>query len=380
MSIDKIREEIDVIDDEIAKLYIRRMAAAREIGIEKAKKNIAAENTEREKSIISRVTKDMPEDIKLYAKQVYNTLFCTSKAYQSRLVSGNSPVKNQIDKALADGVKPFPVSATVACQGVAGAYSQIAADKIFDIADVVYVRDWDAVFNAVEKGLCEFGVLPVENSTAGSVNAVYDLMRKHKFYIARSVKIKIRHCLLAKKGTDIKDITEIFSHEQAIKQCAGLIKSLNGVKITVCDNTALAAKEVSASGRTDVACIASRECAGIYGLSVIRDNVQDSDGNYTRFIAISKQLQIYRNATKISVTVNIPHEAGSLNRILNRFSTLGLNLTKLESRPMGNTPFEFAFYFDFEAGIEMSEVRNLIAELDNTAENFVFMGSYEEIG
>lgn len=379
MSIDKIRKEIDIIDDEIARLYIKRMAAAKEIGIEKAIKNIAPENTLREKSIISRVIKDMPEDIKLYAKRVYNTLFSTSKAYQSRLSAGNSAVKKQIDEALSGGSKPFPVSATVACQGVAGAYSQIAADKMFDIADITYVRDWDAVFGAVEKGLCEFGVLPIENSSAGSVNAVYDLMKKHEFYIVRSVKLKIQHCLLAKKGTDIKDIKEIFSHEQAVKQCAELIKSLDGVKITVCDNTALAAKEVCAAGRTDVACIASRECAGIYGLSVIRNNVQDSDCNYTRFIAISRELRVYSNASKISVTVNIVHEAGSLNGILNRFSTLGLNLTKLESRPIGNTPFEFTFYFDFDAKIESNEVRSLIAELDNTCENFVFMGSYEEI-
>ncbi len=378
LDVKDLREGINNIDDEIAALYVKRMELAKQIGEYKLENKLCIGDANREREIINRVTKTMPEDIKLYGKQIFESLFNTSKAYQTRFVSVQSKVINDVKEAIADGIKDFPTSASVACQGVAGAYSQIAADRMFPIADILYFKDWDAVFKAVEKGLCEFGVLPIENSNAGSVNGVYDLMRKHNFYIVKSIKLRIQHHLLAKAGTDIKDIKEIYTHEQAVAQCQDFLKTLN-VKITVCDNTAKAAELVADSDRADIACIASHDCAGIYGLNIVEPNVQNNDNNYTRFIAIAKKLTVYKNANKISIMANLPHEAGSLNKVLNRFAALGLNLTKLESRPMSNTSFEFAFYFDVMAEITSMEVQNLLAELDNTSDKFVFLGSYEEI-
>ena len=374
-----LRQSIDALDDEIASLYVKRMAIAREIGEYKVQNKLCVGDANREREIINRVTKDMPQEIKLYGKQLFESLFNTSKAYQTRFVEIDSKAISEVKKAIGEGVQDFPTSACVACQGVAGAYSQIATDRMFPIADILYFKDWDAVFKAVERGLCEFGVLPIENSNAGSVNAVYDLMRKHNFYIAKSIKLRIQHYLLAKAGTEIKDIKEIFTHEQAIAQCSEFIKTLGNVKVTVCDNTAKSAELVADSERTDIACICSHDCAGLYGLSIVEPNVQNNDNNYTRFIAIAKELKVYANASKISIMANLPHEAGSLNKVLNRFASLGLNLTKLESRPMSNTSFEFAFYFDIAAKIEQPEVQNLLAELDNTCDKFVFLGAYEEI-
>ena len=379
MKLEDLREKIDVIDDEIAKLYTERMEVAREIGMIKEMEKINLINTTREKEIISRVTASMPEDIKLYGKQVYETLFSTSKAYQSRLMSMESETKTLIENALKDGTPAFPIDATVGCQGVPGAYSQIAADRMIEIPNTMFFKDWDAVFNAVEKGLCKFGVLPIENSSVGSVNSVYDLISQHHCYIVRSAKIRIQHFFLAKKGTRLEDIKEIFSHEQAIGQCSKFLKQFANAKITIVNNTAIAAKTVMESDRTDVACVSSHECAGIYGLSILEPNIQDNENNYTRFIAISKNLKIFEGANKISITCNLAHEPGSLNKLLNSFSTLGLNLTKLESRPVANSAFEFNFYFDFDADIKRPEVKNLIAELDNTCDRFTFLGAYEEI-
>ena len=378
MKLEDLRGKIDTIDDMIASLYVRRMGVAKEIGTVKAENNIATESTLREKEILNRVTADMPEDIKLFAKQIFCALFDTSKAYQSSVSNVNSDIVAEIKEALAQGKVSFPTSAVVACQGVSGAYSSIAADKMFALSNNLYFKDFSGVFNAVEKGLCEYGVLPIENSSVGSVNAVYDLMRLHKFYIVRSFKLRVKHYVLGNGGADLKNIKEIISHEQALNQCAKYIKSLGDIKITVCDNTALAAKLVAESGREDIACISSRECAGIYGLSILAPNVQDNDGNYTRFIAISKKLQVFEDANKISIMVNVPHEVGSLNKLLNKFSTQGLNLTKLESRPMPNSAFEFVFYFDFEAKIDSPQVQNLLGELENTCDRFVFLGSYSE--
>lgn len=378
MEINDLREKIDEIDNQIAKLYVERMALCREIGVIKNNTGTFIESTLREKEILNRVTKEMPDDIKYFGKQVFETLFNTSKAYQSHFNNINSEFKQHINNALITA-KPFPVNATIACQGIDGAYSGIAAGKLFAISDIMYFKDFNGVFNAVEKGLCEYGILPIENSSVGSVNAVYDLMKKHRFYIVRSIKMRIRHYLLAKQGVKLNSIKEIYSHEQALNQCSQYLKKLGDVKITVCDNTAVAAKIVAESDRDGIACISSGECTGIYGLSALASDIQNSNSNYTRFIAISKKLEIFDNADKISIMANLQHEAGSLNNVLNKFSALGLNLTKLESRPIADTPFEFAFYFDFDARIENPEVQNLLAELEHSCERFVFLGSYHEI-
>lgn len=373
-----IRQEIDAIDSQIVGLYTQRMELAKRVGIQKAAEGKGVDNPLREKEIINRVTALVPDELKLYTKQLFTTLFETSKAYQQRFLSVRANIKDAIQQVIVQGITQFPIQASVACQGVEGAYSGIAAEKLFAISDISYFKTFDAVFSAVEKGFCTYGVLPIENSSVGSVNAVYDLMKKHNFYIVRSIKVHIQHQLLAKRGTEIGDIKEIISHEQAINQCQDFLKTLKDIKITVCENTAVASRTVANSGRADIACLASAESAKLYGLSIIRSNVQDRHNNYTRFIAISRKLEIFENADKISITVTLPHEAGSLNRLLNRFSALGLNLTKLESRPLENSDFEFAFYFDFEAKVTDPSVQNLLAELDNSGE-FVFLGSYKEV-
>ncbi|MDR3185213.1 MAG: chorismate mutase [Christensenellaceae bacterium] len=376
--ISKSRDQIDKIDDEIAKLYNKRMQLVKEIGQDKSRSNVNVFDGNREKAIINRVAKLVAEDVQLYTKQVYMTLFDTSKAYQSRFVSHDSDLGSRLRTALNSNQK-FPDFANVACQGVEGSYSSIAAEKLFAISDITYFKNFDGVFNAVESGLCEYGVLPIENSTAGSVNAVYDLMRKHNFYIFKSIKLPVRHSLLAKKGINISDIKEIFSHEQALAQCNEYLKKFKNTKITICDNTAIAAKIAIESTSFDVAAIAAPRCAELYGLSTIENDIQDNDNNFTRFICISKRLVIFPGSNKISIMVNLQHEPGSLNRLLSKFTAIGLNLTKLESRPMTNTDFEFLFYFDFEGVIENIEVQNLIVELDSRQENFVFLGCYSEI-
>jgi chorismate mutase/prephenate dehydratase len=260
-----------------------------------------------------------------------------------------------------------------------GAYSGIAAEKLFELADVTYFKNFDAVFQAVEKGFCKYGVLPIENSSAGSVNQVYDLMKEHKFYIVRSVRLSVSHNLIAKKDVKKEDIKEIYSHEQALSQCKKYLEKFPLAKVTPCANTAVAAKMLIDSGRKDAAAICSRECAELYGLKILENNIQDSDNNYTRFILIAKEMEFYENANKISIMTTLPqNSAGSLNKLLSKFSNLGINLTKLESRPIVGSGFEFMFYFDFECDIKDKGVQNLIGELDDSTEQFTFLGAYKE--
>lgn len=268
---------------------------------------------------------------------------------------------------------------SVACQGVEGAYSQAAAKAIFGNPDIMYMRTFDAVFRAVDSGLCRYGVLPVENSNAGSVTEAHDLMRLYNFYIVQGVKVSVNHMLLSKGKVDIKKIKEIYSHEQAIRQCSKFLEQNPDIKVNLFINTAAAAKFVAESDRTDIAAIASEDCARLYGMTILSRNIQNHNNNYTRFICISKKCEVLDNAEKVSLMLTLVHRAGSLYEVIKEFADLKLNLTKLESRPIANSDFEFMFYFDFQANVEQKAVYDLLVRLERSVKSFVFLGNYSEI-
>lgn len=377
MSLDELRKQIDEIDDKISDLYVKRMEICKQIGIEKANQGSSVNVADREKAVINRITADKPDEMKRYLKLLYDTVFFQSKNYQGKFIKAKSDTVNALRDILRAERQSFPISATVACQGVNGAYSGEATEKLFDISDVSYFKTFEGVFNAVDKGLCEYGVLPIENSNAGSVSQVYDLMRKYNFYIVKSVRVQISHALCAKKGVKLSEIKTVYSHGQALMQCAEHLKNL-GVKTIEVENTAVAAKMVAESDDRSVGAICSDNCADIYNLCALERAMQDNGNNFTRFICISKNLKVFKGADKISVMTSLANKSGSLNKMLSRFSALGLNLTKLESRPIANSQFEFMFYFDFEGDIESDDVLNLLGELENSSDKFVFLGSYKE--
>ena len=294
------------------------------------------------------------------------------------LAAKTDELRDIIQKASQNAEQVFPQHASVACQGVEGAYSQIAAERLFKYPGIMYFSNFEGVFRAIEKGLCDYGILPVENSTAGSVNRIYDLMKAHKFYIVKSVRIKIDHNLVAKPGTDISGIKEIFSHEQAVAQCSEFLDELKGVKVTVCSNTAAAAKMVAESERTDIAAISSSKCAALYGLDELETAIQNVENNYTRFICISKYPEIYPGADRTSISAILPHTPGSLCNILNILSDAGYNLVKLESRPIPDKEFEFRFYFDFEMSVYAKDFIEILEELEKACDVFEYLGSYSE--
>ena len=243
----------------------------------------------------------------------------------------------------------------------------------------MYFNNFASIFSSIDKGMCDYGVLPIENSTAGSVKQIYDLMMYYNFYIVRSVRVKVDHNLLAKKGADLNNIREIYSHEHALAQCTNFINSLGNVKVNVVENTAIAAKMVADSDRTDIAAISSRSCAPLYGLDCLASSIQDKGNNYTRFICISKNLEIYPGADRTSLMMIISHKPGSLYRVLARFYALGINLVKLESRPIPDRDFEFMFYFDLDTPVYSKEFIQLVCELDSLCEEFRYLGSYSEM-
>lgn len=378
LDLSKIREDIDALDTEITDLLKTRMEKSLEVAKYKKTHNLPVLNSARENDILLKVSEQIGEPLDRYARIVYNTIFDVSKSYQSTYLSKGSGLSSKIKAALNETPKLFPKKAVVACQGVQGSYSQAACEKIFEVPGIMYFNSFEGVFNAVEKGLCRYGILPIENSSYGSVGTVYDLMQHYNFHIVKSIRLRINHNLIAKAGTSFADIKEIFSHEQAIGQCGKFLKSLKGVKVTVCENTAIAAKMVAESDRNDVAAISSSDCIDLYGLHMLKKHIQISDNNYTRFICISKNMEIYPGANRFSLILSLPHVPCSLYHTIAKFAALGINLTKLESRPIPGSDFEFMFYFDLDCSVYSDDVLSLLNELSEQQEDFVFLGCYTE--
>lgn len=376
MNLEESRKRIDETDEQIAKLFTERMNLVSEVAKYKKENNLPIYHAGREREVINNLVSKVPEDLGIYLKILYNTLFDVSRSYQFKAVGKHSDVAENIQKALEDTGKCLPKSPVVACQGVEGAYSQKAAEKLFISPSLMYFESFKGVFDAVDSGMCRYGVLPLENSVYGTVGEVYDLMNKYEFSIVKTAKIQVNHILAAKPGHG--EITEIFSHPQAIGQCDKYLKSLKGVKVTACPNTAAAAKFVATSERTDIAAICSKECTPIYGLEMIKDRIADSDNNYTRFICISKKREIYPGADKISFMITLPHTQGSLYTLLSKFAVAGINLTKIESRPIAGRDFEFNFYFEMEVSVYSDEIMTVLSQLETYGEEFKFFGCYLE--
>lgn len=374
------RKKIDRIDEELVKLFVERLAVSRDVALAKREKGGAVSDPAREREILSRVSEAVGPDNENAARLFFSTLFSISKARQRSLIKGESPLVKDIRSALAAPGRSFPSRAFVACCGTEGSYAQQAAVRLVKVPTIVYFNSFEKVFEAVEKGLCAYGVLPVENSAAGSVTAVYDLMQTHRFHISRAVRLRVDHVLLANPGTKLDGIKEIASHPHALAQCSAFMKAHPHIHATPATNTAVAAKELAASGRLDMGVIASRSCAELYGLEVVAEKLQDAAYNYTRFICISKNLEIYPDANRISLMLSLPHRPGSLAEIISKFAAIDVNLTKLESRPLPGVDFEFRFIFDFEASPEDQSVLSLLSELsqDPEIEHFVFLGAYGE--
>ncbi len=370
MDLNALRIEIDKLDKVILESFEKRMELCRNVALYKKENNMQIFQSEREKQIIEKVMNNSPEDLKGASASLFTEIMDISKCLQQQAL-----LKER------DFIKPLPLDmcsgGKVACQGTAGSNSETAARMLFEDNQIVFYNEFDEVFKAVEKGDAEFGILPINNSTAGSVTQCYDLLRKNNVYIAKTVKIEITNCFAVKPGTDVSKISKVYSHPQALSQCSEYLRRGKYEPVEA-KNTATAAKYVS---ETPSACaaICSENCAELYGLEIVEKNISNVIPNFTRFICVTKDFRLSDDAKTVSLILELPNTNGSLYRLLTKFFVNDMSLEKIESRPVADGSFDVRFFLDFAGNINDTKVKSLLVELqDELGDDFKFIGNYSE--
>lgn len=377
MDIDNKRKTIDEIDSELFSLFAKRMRVSEEIARIKSEGNISILNTQREEEVLKNAESAVPDEYVTYAQTFANFVMELSRTRQRSIINSKTPERGRFFNEIKNP-RPRVKNPRVAVQGVPGSFAGKAASNMYGDAKLEFLPNWEEVFKALCGGLVDYGVLPVENSTAGSVIDVYDLLLKYKCFIVKGIQLPVAHSLLGVPGSNISDIKNVYSHPHAFPQCGSFFEKHPELIKNPCFNTAIAAKMVAEAKDKSKAAIACAECSDIYGLDILEESIQDSSLNTTRFISISNKFELYPDANKISFVVSLPHVTGSLYRTLSKFALSGFNLTKIESRPDPDTPFEYYFYIDFIGSVKSENIVNLLSSLSVELPFFNFLGNYCE--
>lgn len=370
MELDELRKGINEIDEQLQKLFTERMELCCGVAQYKIENGLPVFQSAREEEILKRVKDKAPDDLKGGSAVLFQTVMDISKCLQyRRFFAGSDRIE----------YKKLDLSGRhrVAVPGTNGSYSHIACSQVFKDYEPVFFEDFDEVFSAVESGEAEFGILPIANSTAGTVGRTYELMKKHDFKICAATRVKVSHCLAVKRGVKLEDVKSVYSHEQGLHQCSDFIEAM-GFKTHKYANTALAACYIKESDKP-LGAICSEQCANELGLDIVRRDIANAAYNFTKFILISKETLKSENADTITVSLALPHTSSALYRLLTKFSVAGLNLTMIESMPIANTDFDVVFYLDFQGSVESPDVARLMSELKSELSYFKFLGNYEEM-
>lgn len=355
-TLDEIRREIDEVDAKIAELFLRRMRAVREVAAYKKERGLPILDEAREEAVLRRNCARVSDDeLRGYYFTFQRDVMDISRAYQQKLLSGLK----------------------VAYSGTVGAFASIAAKKLFPDAEYVPYGDFASAYNAVVTGDCDSVVLPVENSFAGEVGVVCDLLFSGPLYINRVLNLHVTQNLLAPKGTSISDVREVVSHPQALSQCASFIRS-HGFSEREFANTALAAEYVSKQKDPHLAAIGTEEAARVFGLDVLAAGINDSDGNSTRFAALSRtECTAPRGEDDCFFLVfTVKNQAGALAKAINIIGQHGFNLRGLHSRPMKTLVWQYYFYLECEGNVRSETGRQMLADLSQICDKLKIVGSY----
>ncbi|MCI9437194.1 MAG: prephenate dehydratase [Lachnospiraceae bacterium] len=374
MDLLELREKIDTIDAQIVELYERRMEISRQVAEYKINTGKKVLDRQREQEKLAKV-KNLTHNAfnRRGVEELFEQIMSMSRKLQYQLLTQ----KGSLGKLPFIGVDALETNHTrVVFQGAEGAYSQEAMMRYFgDRINSFHVDSFRDAMNAIDEGSADFAVLPIENSTAGIVNEIYDLLQEYENYIVGEQIIKIEHCLLGVKGASIEDIRTVYSHPQSLMQSAKYLAQKDWQQISM-QNNAFAARKVAQEGDRTQAAIAGEHAAGIYGLEVLQRQINHSDTNSTRFIIVTNQKIFQKDAKKVSICFEVPHESGSLYHMLSHFIYNNLNMTKIESRPIEDRNWEYRFFIDFEGNLADSAVKNALRGLREEARNMKILGNY----
>lgn len=375
MDLNKIRQELDSIDKELVELFEERMQLSEQVAEYKIQheKQVLDQQREQEKLFSVEKMASTPFN-KKSVRALFSQIMSMSRKLQYQL---------QIEKGMnwEDGFesigKIIKEDVCVVYQGVDGAYSQEAMCKYFgNQVDSYNVEQWRDAMEDIANGKADFAVLPIENSTAGSVTDIYDLLIEFDNYIVGEQILKIEHALLGLEDAELSDISTVYSHPQGLMQSQRYLQEHRDWKQISIHNTAIAAKKVLEDNDRSQAAIASAYAAQVYGLKVLQKAVNDKELNSTRFIVVSNRKIYLESARKITICFELPHESGSLYNILANFVYNGLNMTKIESRPLEDKNWEYYFIVDFEGNLQDASVKNALQGIRDEAKNFKILGNY----
>ena len=369
-----LRQQIDNIDEKIVALYEQRMEICKQVAEYKIATGKKVFDRQRETEKLSKVKSMTHNDFNSHGiEELFEQIMSMSRKLQYQLLAE----RGSLGKLPFIGVDQLETQrARVVFQGAEGAYSQAAMMQYFgDQVNSFHVDTFRDAMSAIDEGSANFAVLPIENSTAGIVTEIYDLLQEYENYIVGEHIIKIEHCLLGIPGAKLSDIKTVFSHPQSLMQSSRFLENYDWQQISM-QNNAFAALKVAKDGDKTQAAIAGEHAGKIYGLEVLQKGVNQSDSNSTRFIIVTNQKIFKKDAGKISICFEVPHESGSLYHMLSHFIYNNLSMTKIESRPIEDRNWEYRFFIDFEGNLSDSAVKNALRGLRDEARNMKILGNY----
>ena len=371
----EIRMEIDQIDEQLIDLFRRRMDCATEVAHYKmgTSKPVMDKNRERAKVARALAVMDRPE-YDMAVKELFLQLMSLNRRQQYRIIG-------EMDHYIKDNftlVEELPIDedTTVVYQGIPGAYQEEAMVKFFgEEINNFSVKEFKDVLVALDEGRADYGILPIENTSAGTVSGIYDLLLAHDVFVAGEVTVACKHMLAGLPGTDLNEVTTVYSHPQALMQCDQFLSVYPWGKANAL-NTAMAAKKVSEEGLKRHLAICSERAAKLYGLEIFAREINRESSNTTRFVIFSKKKVYRKEANKLSISFSLPHEVGSLHSILGHFMFNGVNMTNLESRPLPGRQWEYGFYIDVRGNLTDPEVENALRGIREEVDDFKILGNF----
>lgn len=367
------RKEIDEIDQQMIQLFEKRMKVAQDVVAYKLENNLEIFQPEREKQVIEKnvkriETKELEDYARLFVRDVMNI----SKSYQATFVPSSQSLDLQ---------EPEDKDIVVGFQGTLGSFSCNALDNYFSKETKrKHYEYFEDVFKALQADEIDYGIVPLENSSTGAIHDNYDLIRDYGFYIVGEQSLSISQHLLGIKGSSLEDLTDVYSHPQGILQTSDFLSQYPHIKTHNYTNTALAAKYVSKMQDQHMGAIASKEAAALYQLDILQENIQNTKSNATRFIVFSKKLLVEKEAACVSIVFTLNHEAGTLYQVMKIINDHQINMLRIESRPLKDSPWEYYFYVDFEGNLSQTNILLALEDMKAHTNTLRVLGNYVKHG